>query len=248
MAKNTVLKLFVLLLSSPLILLSRIAEIGNLGKFKCDLVTCLESIDDIADDSIPTVFLSALVAAEDKRNALHPGVDPIGIARAIYARLAYGKLQGASTIEQQFVRVVMNRYEVTIRRKIREQLLAIAISRRRRKELISYAYLGIAHYGYGLSGKSGLHAICGSNLELCSLRTICEAISRLKYPEPRQQTMRWRGKISNRVGYMINRLSMDTDEAMSRIVENCNRYSNNLGAPAKVADAAFLEGTLEIFR
>ena len=248
MAKNTVLKLLLLLLSSPLILLSRISEIGNFGKFKCDFLTCLESIDDFGDDSIPTVFLSALVAAEDKRNALHPGVDPIGIARAIYARFAYGKLQGASTIEQQFVRVVMNRYEVTIRRKIREQILAIAISRRRRKELISYAYLGIAHYGYGLIGKSGLQAICGSNLELCSLRTICEAISRLKYPEPRQQTIRWRGKISNRVEYIINRLSMDPDEVMSGIMENCNGYSNNLGAPTKVTDAAFLEGTRNFFR
>ena len=226
MAKNTVLELFLLLLSSPFILLSRIAEIVNVGEFNCDLVACLDSID-VADDSIPRIFLSALVVSEDKRNASHPGVDPIGIARAIYARLAYGKLQGASTIEQQFVRVVVNRYEITGWRKIREQMLAVAISRRRCKKKIACAYLGIAHYGYGLSGKSGLHTICGSNLETSSLQKICEAIARLKYPEPRQQTAQWSRQIANRVEYMTNRFFVNTDDVMSRTGENCNWYSNN---------------------
>jgi len=245
-ATNIVLKLLLLLLSLPFVLLSRIAEIGNLWKFKYDLMICLGAIDDIADDSIPKIFLSALIAAEDKRSAFHPGVDPIGIGRAIYARLAYGKLQGASTIEQQFVRVVVNRYEVTIPRKIREQMLAIAVSRRRRKDQIACAYLGIAHYGYGLSGMAGLRELCGSNLELCSLQTICEAIARLKYPEPRQKTGSWRRRIFNRVGYMINRVSIDTGEVLSKSETHCSGRSNNEEASAGMRENVFLKRPLEV--
>ena len=140
MATKTVLKAMCLLLSSPLVVLSRIAVFLDLWDLKCDLSACLQKIDDAADESIAGIFVHALIAAEDRRNPFHPGIDPIGIARAICARLTESKLQGASTIEQQFVRVVSNRYEITLPRKIREQILAIAVSRRRRKDQISSAY------------------------------------------------------------------------------------------------------------
>ena len=150
-ATKTVLKAMCLLLSSPLVVLSRIAVFLDLWDLKCDLSACLQKIDDAADESIAGIFVHALIAAEDRRNPFHPGIDPIGIVRAICARLTESKLQGASTIEQQFVRVVSNRYEITLPRKIREQILAIAVSRRRRKDQISSAYLAVAHYGFGLT-------------------------------------------------------------------------------------------------
>ena len=210
MATKTVLKAMCLLLSSPLVVLSRIAVFLDLWDLKCDLSACLQKIDDAADESIAGIFVHALIAAEDRRNPFHPGIDPIGIVRAICARLTESKLQGASTIEQQFVRVVSNRYEITLPRKIREQILAIAVSRRRRKDQISSAYLAVAHYGFGLTGKAGLRTLCGPELELCSLRKICEAIARLKYPEPKQQTLHWKENVSHRVEYVICRLRINT--------------------------------------
>ena len=248
MATKPVLKVVCLLLSFPLVVLSRIAEFLDLWNLKCDLSKCLQKIDDTADESIPGTFVHALVAAEDRRNPFHPGVDPIGIARAICARLTEGKLQGASTIEQQFVRVVSHRYEITFPRKVREQILAIAVSRQRRKDQIASAYLAIAHYGFRLTGKAGLRTLCGSELELCSSRKICEAIARLKYPEPKQHTYHWREKIFHRVEYVICRLRINTCEATLRSDPQCIAHPSTRGLPSGVTASEFAKGTLAMGR
>ena len=248
MATKTVLKAMCLLLSSPLVVLSRIAVFLDLWDLKCDLSACLQKIDDAADESIAGIFVHALIAAEDRRNPFHPGIDPIGIVRAICARLTESKLQGASTIEQQFVRVVSNRYEITLPRKIREQILAIAVSRRRRKDQISSAYLAVAHYGFGLTGKAGLRTLCGPELELCSLRKICEAIARLKYPEPKQQTLHWKENVSHRVEYVICRLRINTCEATSRSGPHCIAHPSTRGLPSGVTANRSRKGALPMGR
>ncbi len=59
-------------------------------------------------DQIPQVMKDAMVSVEDKRFYYHPGVDPVGMARAgwfaIQHRGTGRRLQGASTITQQLTR------------------------------------------------------------------------------------------------------------------------------------------------
>src|SRR3546814_20344636 len=53
-------------------------------------------------DEIPPIMREAMVAVEDRRFRSHPGVDPIGIARALKVRVDRGSwVQGGSTITQQ---------------------------------------------------------------------------------------------------------------------------------------------------
>ena len=110
MATNVILRVSLMILATPFLSFSRLAEVVNLWNLKTDLAICLQTIDKKLPQPIPGKFIQALVAAEDRRNAFHPGVDPIGIARAILARVGERR-QGASTIEQQFVRVVTGHYE-----------------------------------------------------------------------------------------------------------------------------------------
>ena len=88
--------------------------------------------------------------------------------RALSVRIRHGTIQGASTIEQQFVRVMSGRYERSVARKLREQALAIAISRRREKKQVAAAYLSVAFYGSARRGVSGLMTQCGPELEAAS--------------------------------------------------------------------------------
>ncbi|MFN7174891.1 MAG: transglycosylase domain-containing protein, partial [Thermaurantiacus tibetensis] len=59
----------------------------------------------LAYDEIPPHMVDAMIAVEDRRFHWHPGVDPVGTARAFLANLRAGRtVQGGSTITQQLVR------------------------------------------------------------------------------------------------------------------------------------------------
>lgn len=195
-------------LSAPFVWLAKGAEAWNTFGIRSDIEKCLDVIDT-HNILLPTPFLASLIAAEDHRNALHPGVDPIAMLRAMYVRCRFGNVQGASTVEQQFVRVVSGRYERTLARKVYEQVLAICVSRRRGKVAIANAYLMVAYYGSGMSGIAALKARFGGGLFGPSIDGVREMIARLKYPKPLQPTAEWRRKVRARVAYIAHREDFD---------------------------------------
>ncbi len=185
-------------------MLSRIAELCDICGIRADISSCLEVVDS-SGGKVPFPFLVSLITAEDHRSTLHKGVDPIAMVRSAYVRIRCQKFQGASTIEQQFVRVVTGRFDRTLIRKIREQILAIAVSRRRSKLQIASAYLSIAFYGSGCIGIKGLRSRCGNNLSHAKQNDIWGMISRLKYPEPLQPSLSWEMKLHHRIEHIICR-------------------------------------------
>lgn len=200
------MRLGIHILSLPFILFSYVAELMNLWGLKKDIALCLSVLDSRPSRQIPKSFIEILVVAEDRRNSYHPGIDPIGILRAIWSILRNKGIQGASTVEQQFVRVVTDSYKMSIIRKLKEQAIAIAISRQRSKLQIASAYLTIAHYGYGLNGISGLETLCGKQFWDCPEQKIHESIARLKYPEPLQPSEFWNQRLAMRSEYIANRI------------------------------------------
>ncbi len=97
-------------------------------------------------------YIEALVAYEDQRFYLHPGVDPVSIARAAWNNLAAGEVvSGASTITMQLVRLVEPRPR-TLRSKIVEALRAVQIELLMTKKEILEAYLTFVSYGGNLEG------------------------------------------------------------------------------------------------
>ena len=203
MAERVLIALLALL-SEPFIWIARGAEAWNAFDIRSDIEKCLDAVD-YHGTTLPSAFMISLIAAEDHRYALHPGVDPIAMLRAIYVRCLFGTVQGASTVEQQFVRVVSGRYERTLARKVYEQALAICVSRRRGKVKIANAYLAIAHYGSTIAGIDGLRARLGTNLWTPDIGRIREMIARLKYPEPSRPTAVWITRVQIRVAYIERR-------------------------------------------
>lgn len=74
-------------------------------------------------------LVTFLIIGEDHRYYKHIGFDVVGICRAIYRDVFQGKREGASTIEQQLVRVLIEDYRYSIRRKIKEIFLATKLKR-----------------------------------------------------------------------------------------------------------------------
>ncbi len=90
----------------------------------------------------------ATVAIEDKRFWSHGGVDPEGVARALWADVRAGRVvQGGSTIAQQLVRNLYISNERTVQRKLREACLAIKLSHKWSKHRILTAYMNQIYYG-----------------------------------------------------------------------------------------------------
>jgi penicillin-binding protein 1A len=110
----------------------------------------------MAFDQIPQVMVDAMVSTEDKRFYLHPGVDPIGMARGAYrAYIRRGtgrRIEGASTITQQITRNIFLNNSYTWGRKVREIVLALAIERKFSKQQILELYLNKVYFGGGAYG------------------------------------------------------------------------------------------------
>jgi len=104
-------------------------------------------------DEIPDVMVTAMVAVEDRRYWNHPGIDPIGIARAMVRNLKAGRFaQGGSTITQQVVKNIFLTSDRSFVRKLRELVLAPAMEVRFSKEQILEIYLNRVYFGGGAYG------------------------------------------------------------------------------------------------
>ena len=98
---------------------------------------------------LPEHVPNAFIAAEDIRFRRHPGIDPIGMARAALANLRSRSItQGGSTINQQLIKSKFFNQERTFRRKIFEALLAIVLDVRMTKDEILEAYLNDVYLGH----------------------------------------------------------------------------------------------------
>ena len=107
-------------------------------------------------ERLPPHLIRAVLAAEDVRFFSHRGVDYPAIARAAKINYEVGRVvEGASTITQQVARNLLPREigsERSVRRKVREALLARAIERRWTKRDILETYLDFVFLGEGAYG------------------------------------------------------------------------------------------------
>lgn len=107
----------------------------------------------VALDRIPSHVIQAFLAAEDARFFKHKGVDGFAILRALLANLRKGEMrEGGSTLTQQLVRGFFLTPERTLKRKIREVILAFRLERNHTKEEILYLYLNQVYFGHGNYG------------------------------------------------------------------------------------------------
>lgn len=99
---------------------------------------------------IPKHVIDAFIAIEDKTFHQHNGLDPSGVARAIYSSaVGSGRPQGGSTITQQLIKNLVLNDDLTFERKMREMVLAHRLDAKKilKKEEILELYLNMIFLG-----------------------------------------------------------------------------------------------------
>lgn len=102
---------------------------------------------------MPHALPAAVVAVEDRRFWSHPGLDLVGIARAVVVNTRAGKLvQGGSTLTQQVAKTLFLTNARTLRRKVQELLLTLWLERTFTKTEILEIWLNRVYLGSGAWG------------------------------------------------------------------------------------------------
>jgi monofunctional glycosyltransferase len=126
----------------------------NSIKFETDQSFSIELTKDwVPLHNLPLGAEQALVEIEDTRFYSHKGYSPFDIHSAIVQNFIFQKkLRGASTITQQLARTLFLNREKTIKRKIQEIRIAVALERTMHKREILEYYLNTVYWGKGFNG------------------------------------------------------------------------------------------------
>ncbi len=179
-------------------------------------------------EQIPAACWQATVAVEDSRFFHHPGVDPLAIGRAAVQNWRSGAIvSGASTITQQLARNTLmtteERFQQSLRRKLREAWLALWIELRYDKQEILALYLNQVYFGnfaYGLEGAAhGYFGKSARELDLaeCSLLAGLVQNPEVYNPIYNLESARWRQ--SNVLAAMVQHGYISRGEAELALAE-----------------------------
>ncbi len=139
-------------------------------------------------EQMPPLLVAGLQAVEDRNFKNHYGVDPMGLARAMWANLRKGRMaQGGSTLTQQLVKNTILTPEQTVSRKLKEMGIALILERRYDKKTILEAYLNRVSLGQsGAQAVQGFPAAAefyfGRNLDELDTSEVALLVGLLKAP------------------------------------------------------------------
>ncbi len=172
---------------------------------------------------IPPHVRHAFISAEDKNFYKHPGVDLVAILRATLTNIKHKEIrQGASTITQQVARNLFLTPDRSLKRKIREALLALRIERRFTKDQILEMYLNYIYLGQGAYGVEAASRIYfGKSVKEL---TIDEAaiLAGLPKAPTRYNPFRNQDGVKERRDYVLGRMYEDgyiTEEEYRKLTE-----------------------------
>ena len=98
-------------------------------------------------------YIKLLLAYEDRRFRIHPGVDPLALGRAALQLVMRGHIvSGGSTITMQLARLIEPRGARSIGAKLRQVVRAVQLERQLSKDRILDLYLALAPFGGNLEG------------------------------------------------------------------------------------------------
>lgn len=152
------------------------------GKIIAQLWT--ENREVVPFSKIPKHMVKAVIAIEDSRFYYHHGIDIKSILRSLVQNMINRKIvEGASTITQQLARTSFLTREKTLKRKIKEAILAIQIEKKYSKEEILELYLNEVYFGHGAYGvQSAAHIFFGKDVSELTLAESALLAGLLKGP------------------------------------------------------------------
>lgn len=151
-----------------------------------------------------TPFELYVLLLEDRRYFQHSGLDIRSIAREFIRMITLQRYGGASTIEMQFVRTVNNRKELTLRRKIREMVIAFLINFHFNKMAVLRSYLNIAFFGSGLIGcEAASNQLFGRGTSDLTDAEAATLAAMLVAPRPLTPSPQWSQRVERRAQYAL---------------------------------------------
>jgi len=135
-------------------------------------------------DQVSPHMINAILAIEDHRFFIHPGVDPIAVGRALARNMrAKAYIEGASTITQQLSKILFLNSDKTFERKIKELILSLAIEMKYSKKQILTLYINSAYLGAGTYGfESASQRYFGKSVKDVSIAEAAMLAGMLKAP------------------------------------------------------------------
>ena len=107
---------------------------------------------------VPPLVVKAILAIEDERFYQHHGIDPVSVMRAVWVNVrSGGVVQGGSTLTQQLMKNFFLGDERTLKRKIKEALMALVAERKYTKAEILENYLNEIYLGQ--RGSQGIYGV-----------------------------------------------------------------------------------------
>ena len=132
---------------------------------------------------MPQNLKDAVVAAEDRTFWTNSGIDPRGIVRAAFNDARGGATQGASTITQQYVKILYLTQERSLSRKVHEAILSLKLQKQLSKQKILEGYLNTIYFGRGAYGvQAAAQAYFGVDAKDLTLRQSAVLASVLNNP------------------------------------------------------------------
>ena len=144
-----------------------------------------------------------LISGEDHRFFSHGGVDLIAVLRAAWRTVVRKRLEGASTIEMQIVRVVTGRFERTLQRKAKEMCMATLVTRVIPKSELPSVYLHIAYYGWRMNSFNAASTHLKLRSDNITPIETAKLVARLKYPQPRTPSATRQQQIAIRANHLL---------------------------------------------
>lgn len=146
-----------------------------------------------------------IVVLEDKRYLRHRGVDWRSVLRITLQELLRRRRGGASTIEMQLIRTILDNRQRTISRKINEFILAWLLNFRLDKLSILVSYENQAFFGSHLEGvEAASRVMFGKRAESLDLGEAAIIAAMLVYPRPNMETDEWRRRVARRARYGLS--------------------------------------------
>lgn len=120
------------------------------------IISTIQNREDFTRyDELPSIYIDAVISAEDKRFLSHPGIDPVAIGRAVWTDITTMSFaEGGSTITQQIAKNQLFTQEKKIERKFAEVFAALALEKEYSKEELFELYVNTIYFG---SGYYGIH-------------------------------------------------------------------------------------------
>ncbi|MGW4649014.1 transglycosylase domain-containing protein [Kitasatospora sp. NPDC004289] len=116
------------------------------------------------------------------------GIDPKGIARAVYNMATGGETQGGSTITQQYVKNAYLSQDQTLSRKAKELIITLKVNQDKGKEEILTGYLNTSWFGRGATGAQAAaqayYGVDAKNLNLCQSAMLAGLLKGASYYDP----------------------------------------------------------------